>query len=320
MLNRRLTAVAAVGVALVGLTGCRTSPSVAAYVGDEQVSVAELEAAVDRRLDDPALAAFAQGQPDVYTRQVLTTLVQDAVHEAAAARYGVRVTDDDVRTRIDALLGDDDPEQVFAQLAGQGLGYADVFASVRQQLVRQRIAESEGLAEGLAPEDLQARYEQVRDQFTELDFGFITVPDQATADAVLAQLTANPGGYPSVAAQYGGPYTLAQTEQRPPAELPAPLRQQAAAAAPGTGFSVAVPETGGIVVGFVADRTTPSFEELRPRLEQEALAAADEQVQELVGEVRADLDVTVNPRYGRLEEGVVAPGRGGPVDILDAES
>ena len=52
MLKRRVPRVLATGflmaVAVSGLSGCRTSPNVAAYVGDEQVTVAELDAAVDR--------------------------------------------------------------------------------------------------------------------------------------------------------------------------------------------------------------------------------------------------------------------------------
>ena len=50
MQTRRLTASLAVGlVALAGVAGCRTDPSVAAYVGEEQVTVDELTTAVDTR-------------------------------------------------------------------------------------------------------------------------------------------------------------------------------------------------------------------------------------------------------------------------------
>ena len=51
MLKRRVPRIAVSGfllaVAVSGLTACRTAPSVAAYVGDEQVTVAELDAAVE---------------------------------------------------------------------------------------------------------------------------------------------------------------------------------------------------------------------------------------------------------------------------------
>ena len=78
--TRRLTASLAVGlVALAGVAGCRTDPSVAAYVGEEQVTVDELQTAVDTRLEDPALAEAATGQEDEFTRLVLTRLVTEEV-------------------------------------------------------------------------------------------------------------------------------------------------------------------------------------------------------------------------------------------------
>jgi phage shock protein PspC (stress-responsive transcriptional regulator) len=58
-------------VALAGVAGCRSDPSVAAYVGDEQVTVDELQTAVDTRLEDPALAEAAAGREDEFTRLVL---------------------------------------------------------------------------------------------------------------------------------------------------------------------------------------------------------------------------------------------------------
>jgi SurA N-terminal domain/PPIC-type PPIASE domain len=306
--------------AVSGLTACRTSPNVAAYVGDEQVTVTELENAVARRLEDPLLAAFAAEQPDQFTRQVLSLLVQAEVHEAAAERYGVQVDDDDVRRRIQVLLAGSDADAQYGQLAQRGIGRADVFATVRQQLVRQGIAESEGKAEPPTEADLRARYEEVRDSIAQVSFGYITVPDEATAAAVLAQLTADPASYPAVAAQYPTPTTLATLETRAPDAVPPPLAEGIAAAEPNTGFSLAIPETGGVVVTFVEGPVYPAFEDVRPQLEQEAAGEADVAGGELVDAVQADLGVTVNPRYGVLEEGRLVPGEGGVVDFLEEDA
>ena len=76
-------------LAVPSLAACRTSPNVAAYVGDEQVTVAELDPAVDERLGDPAIAAFAAANEDAYSRQVLGVLVEQEVHDAVAEQYGV---------------------------------------------------------------------------------------------------------------------------------------------------------------------------------------------------------------------------------------
>jgi SurA N-terminal domain/PPIC-type PPIASE domain len=321
VLKRRVPRVLVSGfllaVAVSGLSACRTSPNVAAYVGDAQVTVAELDSAVAERLEDPDVAAFAVDNEDAFTRRVLTLLVQEEVYAAAAERYDVQVSDDDVRSRIAELLGDDDPASVYSQLAQQGIGREDVFENVRQQLVRQRIAAAEGQAEGLDTAALQARYEEVREDLAQVSFGYITVPDEATATAVLAELTKTPSSFPAVAARYPGPYTLPALEARAPDEVPSVLAEGVAAAEPNTGFSTPVPEAGGVVVTFVGGTVYPSFEEVRPDLEKEAADQADKAGNTIVGDVRSDLGVTVNPRFGVLEDGRLVAGDGGVVDILE---
>jgi peptidyl-prolyl cis-trans isomerase SurA len=208
---------------------------------------------------------------------------------------------------------------VYGQLAEQGVSRRDVFSSVGQQLVRLRIAEREGLAEPLSAEALQARYEEVRTQSAELRFGYITVPDERAAQQVVADLQAAPERYGEIAAAFAGEFTLAELETLPAAEVPGPLAEQAAAAEPGTAFAVPVEETGGIVVGFVAEQVYPEFEDLRPQLEQEASQQVDQAAAGLLEEVRADLDIEVNPRYGSLQEGRVEPLGDGVVDILTEE-
>lgn len=307
----------AVGAA--GLAGCRTSPAVAAYVGNEQITTAELDSAVASRLDDPDVAAFAAANKDQFTRRVLSLLVQEQVYAAAAKRYAVNVDDAAVRDRIGELLGGQDPESAYTELAKQGIGRTDVFENVRQQLVRQQIAVAEGKAAGVTDAALQALYDKNRESLARLSFGYITVPDQATADAVLAQLSADPAAYPAVAARYPGQYTLPTLESRTPDQVPGPLAQGIAAAAPNTGFTLAVPETGGVVVTFVAGTVYPTFEEARPDLVKQAADEADQAGAKLVDGVRKDLDVTVNPRFGVLKDGNLVPADGGVVDILSGK-
>src|SRR3954470_22277874 len=86
--RRRLLAVLLVGAAgLGGLAGCRTDPTVAAYVGDEQVTVAELDDAVAARRADPDVADYADADPARFTRQVLSLQVGEAVYAEVARRY-----------------------------------------------------------------------------------------------------------------------------------------------------------------------------------------------------------------------------------------
>ena len=319
MQTRRLTASLAVGlVALAGVAGCRSDPSVAAYVGDEQVTVDELQTAVDTRLEDPALAAAAAGREDEFTRLVLNRLVTEELYERVAQRYGVTVDDGDVRARLDELLAGEDPEAVYAQAAAQGVARADVFETVRQQVVRQRIAESAGLAGGLGEEELRAAYQEQAPSLAQVRLGYVNVPDQAAADAAVAALTADPAVYPAIAAQYPGQATLPEVSTVASEEVPAPLADVVTNAAPNSATSVTVPDLPGVLVVFVGEPAVPSFEEVRPDLEESVRADADAAAQDLVADVSAGIDVTVNPRYGVIEDGAIVPSDGGVVDLLEA--
>jgi hypothetical protein len=314
---RRVLAVLIVGAAAVGgLAGCRTSPTVAVYVGDAQVTVAELDGAVAERLTDPAIAGYAAADESGFARQVLGLQVGEEVYAAAARRYDVEVSDADVQVRIDELLGGNDPAAVYAQVAEQqGASAEDVVENVRQQLIRQRIAVAAAKAD-LSDAGLQARYAESAARLAQVELGVITVPDQNTADAVLAQLTADPAVYPVLAAQHAGGNTLPAFRSFSGGELPDVLADAVAATSAGQGFTQAIPEAGGVVVGFVRTVTVPGFDDVRTQLAEQAATEADEAGAALVTAVRDDLDVVLNPRYGVLDEGRVVAGDGGVVRLL----
>jgi peptidyl-prolyl cis-trans isomerase SurA len=318
-LRRPLVLGTVLAAAVLGVAGCRTSPSVAAYVDDTTVTVGELTSAVDARLADPAIAQSAAGREDELTRGVLTLLVDKEVYAAASQRYGVQVSDGDVQQRIDTLLAGQDPDAAFAQAAAQGLSRDDVFERIREQLVRERVAQAAGQAQGLSEDALRAQYAQSLPSLTQTTLGIITVPDQATADAVLAQLTKDSSTYAQLATRYAGPNTLPAPQAftgTQLAGLPQELAPGLASTTPGKGFTVAVPQAGGVVVVFVGAQTAPTFEQARPQLEQQAASAADSAGQKIVDQVRTDLGVKVNPRYGQLQDGKVVPFDSGQVDIL----
>jgi peptidyl-prolyl cis-trans isomerase SurA len=314
---RGLLAVVVV-LAVAGLTGCRTDPSVAAYVGDGQISVVQLQSAVDQRLGDPGVAAAVKGKESQFSRLVLGRLVEERVYAAVARDRGLQIGNDQVQAQVAFLLGGQDPTQVYEQLAGQGIARQDVTENVRQQLIRQQIAAAEGLPGGLSDQALQARYAQVRGSLAQVQLGYITVPDQATATAVLAQLTASPAAYPALAAKYPGNFTLPQPQSYSSDQVPAPLAAAVSKAAPNTGFTVPVAETGGIVVGFVTGVAYPSYQDVRSQLVQEATTAIDQKANPVVDKVRSRLHVTVNPRYGVYKDGSVQTDTGGVVDILSS--
>jgi peptidyl-prolyl cis-trans isomerase SurA len=318
---RVLLAGVAVALAVTGLAGCRTSPTVAAYVGDTHISVADLNSAVSAREDaDKTVATYARTHGAAFTRQVLGLLVTQQVYEEVSRRYGVQVDDSTVSARITELLADNDPAQVYAQLAAQGIGRSDVFENVRQQLIRQAVAAKKGLAGPLSEASLQARYEQAKMSLAQKQFGYITVPDQATADSVLATLTADPSQYAAIAAQHPGQYTQPALQATTADQIPSALASGVSSAAPNTGFTLPLQSAGGVVVVFVGTTVVPSFADVRAQLAQQAAAQVDTSAQKIVDQVRSSLHVTVNPRYGVLKNGSVTEPTGGVVDILGSSA
>jgi peptidyl-prolyl cis-trans isomerase SurA len=318
---RRAPRVAVAGVLLAltlpALAACRTSPGVAAYVGSDQVTVGELDAAMAARATDPAIAAYQQAHSADFTRKVLNVLILKDVFDAASAHYGVQVDEGAVQSEIIRQLGNSDPASVFAQLAQQGISRDDIDESIREQLLVQRIAAAAGKAD-TSESALRARYAQLLPTLKTVDLGYINVPTQAVANAYVAQLKAKPADYPALAAKYPGQYTLPKTEPTTPDKVPGPLAGAVASARPNSAFTVSVPGLPGVIVGFVGGVRYPTFEEQRNALQQAVLAASEATGAGLVTDFQKTLDVTVNPRFGVLQKGKLVPATGGIVRLDQA--
>ncbi len=308
-----------VALALPALAACRTSPDVAAYVGDQTVTVDELQDAVEARRDDPAVTA---GEEPGYSRAILGELVRAEVVDSAAEHFGVDPEPDRLPELLDVLLGGRDPDAYLEQAAAQGYSREDTLERVRQVAVLAAIAVAEGEVEEPTAASLRAAYEQgLAAQPERVELGIITVPDQATADATVADLRDDPESYAAVAAEYAGPATT-------PALQPASLDQLAEQApdlaarvadTPAGGvFTTSVQGVPGVLVVVVGEQVVPSFEEVRPQLEAAALDEAVTAGEEILAAYQEDLDIDVNPRYGQLEDGAVVAPQGGVVQLLSS--
>lgn len=317
---RAVTAGMLLALALPSLAACRTSPDVAAYVGEETVTVAELEEAVAAHRDDPAVTA---GEDPAYTRSILTELVRAEVYDGAAEHFGVDPDPGGLPELLGTLLGGQDPDAYIEQAAAQGYTRQDTLERVRQGALLQTIAVEEGAAEEPTEASLRAQYEQgLAAQPERVDLGLVTVPDQPTADATVAALRADPGSYASVATTYPGQTTFPAPQTVVLDELAAQLPDLAAriAETPAGGvFSTTVPGVPGVAVVVVGERVVPTFEEVRPELEVAALNGAAAAGEELVGEYEDGLDITVNPRYGTWQDGTLVQPGAGVVEVLDSE-
>ena len=304
-------------IAVLTLAGCRTEPSIAAYVGDFTISTDQLADAIDERMADDNIAEVVEpGDPD-YQRVVLSQLVQQAIYRELSANYDVEVSDRAVEAKLDEFLSEDgsqSAQDVYARIASeQMLAEVDIREEVRRILIREAIAAEEGLDALTQEPALMQRYEEIKDQLSTIELGFITVPDQETADETLATLLADPNSYAGLAATYAGPNTQPTLRSAPLTDVPAPLVPSVQQTPAGQGFTIAIPETGGIVVGYVASLEVPPFEEVRDEIRTEAAGGVDAAVAPIVTEFISGLDIDINPRYGTLNQGRVVPDAGGGV-------
>lgn len=318
-LTRPLAVTAALVAALLALSGCRTSPGAAAYVGSQTITTADLDRAVDRGLDDPAIADLYDGRTGEYRQLVLQELIDGAVYDTAAANYGIEVTDADVGARLAEIVdGQSIPEaDFFAQQAAQGRTESTVREQIRQFIISEEVAAEAGLDEATSDDALQEEYDATRDQFAQFSVGLITLADQATADTVLAALTADPDSYVAQATTYAGQNTLPEL-QTATAEQLVGLVPDVGALVAGQGFTDALLPTGEITVVFVGAIDYPTFDDLRPTLEQQAGEQVQAAVQAELQSVRDSLDITVNPRYGSYDDtGVLGPADSDVVSVLE---
>jgi peptidyl-prolyl cis-trans isomerase SurA len=249
---------------------------------------------------------------------VLSLLVLGQVYDAAERKYRVSATDAEVQQYLASVVGASGVEQEFQQDAAQGFAREDVLELVREQLLRLKIATATGASDALSEESLRAEYQKNQAQYRQYQLGYVTVPDQPTADAVLAQLQAQPASYPQVAGAFPGSNTLPQLTAYGAAAVPA-FADQVAKTAPGTGFTSPVQGVG-VVVAFVAAVTTPPFEQVRDQVQASVRDGVDTAGQKVVGQFRESIGVTVNPRFGVLKDQLVVPATGGVVDILGADT
>jgi len=325
VLKRRVPRVLVTGsllaLTVAGLSGCRTSPNVAAYVGQEQITVAQLDAAVDQRLADADVATYAKSNAAAFQRQVLTSLIDQRVFAAAAQRYGVTVGDGEIRARYAELLAarDTDAATLEKNAAQAGASQGDILEEVRHIVVVEKIAAATGKGDPLTETALRQRYQKELASFTKKEVGLVQVADQATADAVLAGLTADPSSYAAVAAAHPGQNTLPALQELDTTQLPAQVASGIQAAAPNTGFPVPL-QGSGVVVVFVGRAVTQTYAQARPTLVEEAAAAVDKEGAALVSKVRSGMRLSVNPRYGEFTGGRVTEATGGLVDILGTSS
>ena len=312
-LSRRLAVAAVAVLALSGCGNATERAGAAAVVAGESISTDTLTAMVERGLSDPRAAQQFGADRDTYQRQVLARLINSEVLEQAAQRAGVTVTQGDVDAQIAQYAEQAGGRQALeAQAAQSGVSPTDLPDFVRDIVLEQKLGDK--LTEDLdvPAADLQALYDQNLAEYDKVRSRHILVEDEQQARDILAQVRADPERFAPLAAEFsmdtsnkdnGGDLGLVGKGAFVPE-----FEELLFSAEPGT-YDVVKTQFGWHVV-HVIERETTSLREAEPELRRRALQEERAaRVQELLRTTAADLDITVNSRFGQWnpETGTVDP-------------
>ena len=317
--HRFLLSVASLLALLLGVTACSSGPTVAATVGDTEISVAEVEQAYARRAESPAmaseLATESEANPELQAA-VLTTLIRTEILQQAAEDRGVEVSDEEISEQRSALLESAGGQEALDQaMADNNVSDEELESNLIDQAIQAEI--SSDLASEVSDEQVRAAFSEdpagqygekveVRHILTETEEQAQEAIDRIESGeefaAVATDMSQDPGS-----AQNGGELgpvsrgtTVAEFEEAAfgaeEGELVGPVE---------TEFGFHVLE----VTGRVAASEFPAVEEdIRTQLESNAEGQAFNEF--IVGFIEG-LEIEVDPAFGTWDAqsvSVVPPG------------
>lgn len=314
---RRRTAGLLVGLTLgaAGLTGCGVGADTVAKVDNETLTVKEFQSAIDDAYADPIVGKQAKEMGSSFRTTFLNQLLSAEIAKAVAKKAGITVTDAKVEAKLKEMLGDMSMEDAQLQYAmsGQPMTPELIRAGMTTALVNDELGQkvtgktqAELSAEQLAT--LKAQRDANPTQFTTYDLTFAATTDQARAQSWVDKTKSGTAGtLTEVVAADPDPQLGGEAATQPISgaqEDPEIIKQLAAIPAGDTGILSAPDPSSGQTYYIVAtvNAVTPiSDEELQAQAEQAAqqefmTAGATE-----AAEVAKEVDVEVNPRYGKVE-------------------
>ncbi len=308
-------------IALFALTAlafvsCQAARPPAAVVDGERISDEQLA-------HDVALFSFlsslnqspcgqpAQGESDrsACARFTLTNVIQEDLAKHYATDHDIAVDDAkvaDTITQLESSLGG--AEKLDAQLKTGGITRADLGELARRLLLFDAVRTAVG-DEQVTDEQLRELYGGQRQQFTLLHAEHILLQTEEEARRIADEAT--PENFSELARKYSIDPSAKQSGgdlgTLPASQLDPAFAEAALALEPGQISEPVQTQYGWHVILLVDAKTTP-FEQVRDQI------AGQAQAQAFDGWIRKQLataDITVNPKYGRLDEttGEVVPIR-----------
>jgi parvulin-like peptidyl-prolyl isomerase len=300
----RVASLAALALtAAVGLTGCNTSPGAAALVGADRISVASLQRVVTRALANPQAQSSLGKDRAGFARTELGRLINNRIVAAAAAKYHVVVTANDIDAQIAQFAQQaGGVSQLEQQAAEGGVPKAELRDFIRYYVMEQKVGDAVVADVPVSASQLQAAYRQNLDSFDQVHSAHILVKSKALADRLLSEVRRNPSRFAALAQQYsidtnskpqGGDLGFAGRGQ-----FVAPFSAAIFAAKPNT-FVEVHSQFGWHVVHVIAHRHV-TLAQAAPQLKAQILKGTRERLLTNVLAAEAKkLGVHVNPRYGR---------------------
>jgi parvulin-like peptidyl-prolyl isomerase len=308
--------VAAFGALTIGASAsaCTSSPGAAALVGDDRISVATLQAAVDRALVDPQAQQQLGQDRAKFTRDQLGRLINQVLIAKLAAHDGITASPADVDQQLAQFAQSAGGEkQLEQQASAAGVPVKDLKTFIRYYVLQQKIADRLVADVTVSDADLQAAYQKNIDQYDQVDSAHILVTTKKLADSILAQVKARPSSFAALAKRYstdpGSKGKGGELGFQAASGLVKPFADAIFAAKPGT-FLEVHSQFGWHVVHVIAHRKTP-LADVANQLKAQILQPKRQQLLQaaLVAESRK-VGVHVSPRYGTWSSAtgtVVAP-------------
>ena len=160
--HRFLLSVASLLALLVGATACSSGPTVAASVGDTEISAADVEQAYTRRADSPAmaseLATESAPNPELQAA-VLTTLIRTEILRQAAENRDVEVSDEEISEQRSALVESAGGQEALDQaMADNNVSDEELESNLIDQAIKAEI--SSDLASEVSDEQVRAAFSE----------------------------------------------------------------------------------------------------------------------------------------------------------------
>lgn len=283
---------------------------VAARVGDEVITVEELRDSVTRALEVPTIAAQAAADQAAFQRGVLGRLILAEVYDAAARDLEVVVTDKEVAdnvAQIEQRLGGRD--QLLQAAASQGIVEEEIAPFVRSGMLNEAVSAALVADVEVTDAQLQAAYDANRTRYELAEAAHILVDTEAKARAVLARVRAGED-FATLARTFsidpGSKDAGGNLGKNPRGTFFAPFEEAVFAAKVGEVVGPVQTEAGFHLIRVIS-RESRTFAQVRDELATEIRnSGQDVARQEFFTTLSADLDIRVNPRFGRWDSASAA--------------